>query len=95
MQIRDSVLQMIETRRLNRRRRLPYNQLKRIPTQTWDSELSQDMCTICLENYGELDRVRILPCSHGMVLLSIYQTGFLIFLLYLQYSTWLVLTPGY
>lgn len=65
MQIRNTVVDYIETRRLNRRRRLPSSQLKRIPVQQWSSAIPQDMCTICLENYVDLDKVRVLPCSHG------------------------------
>lgn len=51
--------------RRDRRRRLPASQLKKIPIQQWNSDMLQDICSICLETFEVTDRVRILPCSHG------------------------------
>ncbi len=55
----------IQQVRRDRRRRLPASQLKKIPIQQWNSDMLQDICSICLESFVVADRVRILPCSHG------------------------------
>lgn len=56
-----------EQRRL-RRHRLPGSALKKIPcirfSKGQQSE-SYDTCAICLDDYVEGDKLRILPCSHG------------------------------
>lgn len=56
-----------EQRRL-RRHRLPSSMLKKIPSIRFSKgqqSESYDTCAICLEDYGEGDKLRILPCSHG------------------------------
>ncbi|CAD6995740.1 unnamed protein product [Ceratitis capitata] len=54
-----------EERRL-RRHRLPKNMLKKLPIlkYTKNCDLSQDTCVICLEEFAEGDKLRVLPCKH-------------------------------
>ncbi|XP_067615486.1 E3 ubiquitin-protein ligase Godzilla isoform X2 [Eurosta solidaginis] len=54
-----------EERRL-RRHRLPKNMLKKLPIlkYTKNCDLSQDTCVICLDEFAEGDKLRILPCKH-------------------------------
>ncbi|XP_011184985.1 E3 ubiquitin-protein ligase Godzilla isoform X2 [Zeugodacus cucurbitae] len=54
-----------EERRL-RRHRLPKNMLKKLPIlkYTKNSDLSQDTCVICLDEFAEGDKLRVLPCKH-------------------------------
>lgn len=56
-----------EQRRL-RRHRLPGSVLKKIPIIRFNKEehLSHyEICAICIEDYVDGDRLRVLPCSHG------------------------------
>ncbi|CAL8114148.1 unnamed protein product [Orchesella dallaii] len=62
--IRESIVSRIQQVRRDRRRRLPASQLKKIPIQQWNTDMLQDICSICLESFIVQDRVRILPCSH-------------------------------
>ncbi|ODN03504.1 E3 ubiquitin-protein ligase RNF13 [Orchesella cincta] len=62
--IRESIVSRIQQVRRDRRRRLPASQLRKIPIQQWNSDMLQDICSICLETFIVHDRVRILPCSH-------------------------------
>ncbi|XP_039954157.1 E3 ubiquitin-protein ligase RNF13 isoform X1 [Bactrocera tryoni] len=54
-----------EERRL-RRHRLPKNMLKKLPIlkYTKNCDLSQDTCVICLDEFAEGDKLRVLPCKH-------------------------------
>ncbi|KAJ6635018.1 E3 ubiquitin-protein ligase RNF13 [Pseudolycoriella hygida] len=53
-----------EQRRL-RRHRLPSSVLKTIPTIKFNKAHPYDMCVICLDEYIEGDKLRVLPCSHA------------------------------
>lgn len=53
-----------EQRRL-RRHRLPASVLKTIPVVKFVKSLPYDMCAICLEDYTEGEKLRVLPCGHG------------------------------
>lgn len=57
-----------EQRRL-RRHRLPSSVLKKIPIIRFSSKEPNcsrfDTCAICLEDYIDGDRLRVLPCAHG------------------------------
>lgn len=54
-----------EERRL-RRYRLPKCMLKKLPIFKYSktSDLDYSMCVICLEEFIENDKLRILPCKH-------------------------------
>lgn len=54
-----------EERRL-RRYRLPKRMLKKLPIFKYSksSDLAYSTCVICLEEFVEGDKLRILPCKH-------------------------------
>lgn len=54
-----------EQRRL-RRYRLPKSVLRKIPTIKFNSKVHPyDTCAICLEDYIDGEKLRVLPCGHG------------------------------
>lgn len=53
-----------ERRRL-RRHRLSSRALKRIPICKFSKGDAYETCAICLDDYIEGEKLRILPCSHG------------------------------
>lgn len=56
-----------EQRRL-RRHRLPGSVLKKIPIIRFSKEEHMalyEICAICIEDYVDGDRLRVLPCAHG------------------------------
>ena len=59
------VVKCIKDRRRMRRYRLPSSSLKNIPTAKFKKGDPYDTCAICLEDYVDGDKLRILPCSHG------------------------------
>ncbi|XP_066921001.1 E3 ubiquitin-protein ligase RNF13-like [Clytia hemisphaerica] len=48
-----------------RRSRLSPANLKKIPTKKYTKEDDYDCCAICIEDYEENDKIRILPCNHA------------------------------
>lgn len=53
-----------EQRRL-RRHRLPKKLLKKIPTIKFGKSQPYETCAICLEDYVEGEKLRVLPCAHA------------------------------
>lgn len=59
---------VLEQRRL-RRHRLPGSVLKKIPIIRFNKEQHvslYEICAICLDDYVDGDKLRVLPCAHGM-----------------------------
>ncbi|GAB0093575.1 E3 ubiquitin-protein ligase RNF13 [Sergentomyia squamirostris] len=59
------VVKCIREQRRLRRRRLPSSVLRKIPTIKFAKHHTYDTCAICLEDYTEGERLRVLPCSHA------------------------------
>ncbi|XP_021967205.1 E3 ubiquitin-protein ligase RNF13 isoform X2 [Folsomia candida] len=59
------VLRWIRERRRSRRRKLPASALKKIPTQKWTKGDPYETCAVCLDDFVEQDKIRVLPCAHG------------------------------
>lgn len=62
------IMKCLQEQRRLRRHRLPGSVLKTIPIIRFSKEehLSlYEICAICIEDYLDGDRLRVLPCSHG------------------------------
>ncbi|KAG7304178.1 hypothetical protein JYU34_011114 [Plutella xylostella] len=59
------IVKCIKDRRRARRHRLPNRALKKIPTCKFSKGDPYDTCAICLDDYVEGERLRVLPCAHA------------------------------
>ncbi|XP_034233470.1 E3 ubiquitin-protein ligase RNF13 isoform X2 [Thrips palmi] len=59
------VLKCLQDRRRQRRHRLPAASLRQIPTSKFQKGDPYETCAICLDDYQEGEKLRILPCSHA------------------------------
>lgn len=59
------IVKCLREQRRMRRYRLPSNLLKKIPTIKFTKGSNYDMCAICLDDYIDGEKLRVLPCSHA------------------------------
>lgn len=56
---------MCRERRRLARKRLSRSNLKKIPTKKYKKGDREETCAICLEDFQEGEKLRVLPCHHG------------------------------
>ena len=58
------IIQWINNRRRLNKHRMPLRSLKKLVTKRYSKGDPYDMCAVCLEDYSEGDKLRVLPCAH-------------------------------
>lgn len=63
------IMKCVREQRRQRRHRLPISALKAIPVVRFNkSTMTYETCAICLDDYTDGEKLRVLPCDHGKLL---------------------------